>query len=251
MNFVFIIGVLFVFVLAVMITRSIFFDPTLLQNLQDGKTASTISASSIDTGDAVASNFAYSIWFYINDWNYRYGEPKVIFGRMGAPSAPGEGVISGVSGIDPCPAVVLGALENNLSVSVGCFPGADEEPTVPGGKTIVHTCVIANIPVQKWTNLAISVYGRTMDMYVNGKLVRTCMLPGIASANPNADIHVTPAGGFDGWTAKLQYFSSPINPQDAWNIYSHGYTNWASVFNGYNVKLSVVENGVVQNSMTF
>lgn len=250
MNFLVIVGVLFVIVLVVMIVRSFLNDPTILQTTQDGKTASTISASSLETGTTGTSNFAYSVWFYVNDWNYRYGEPKVIFGRMGAPSVQDAGALDGIGGIDPCPAVVLGATENNLAVSLGCFPGAEQEPTVPGGKTVIHTCTVANVPIQRWTNLAISVYGRTMDMYINGKLVRTCILPGVASVNPNADIHVTPAGGFDGWTARLQYFASPLNPQDAWNIYSRGYSNWTNIFNTYNINLSIVENGVVQSSLS-
>jgi len=201
-------------VLIIYLLRYIFVDPYTLQDIQSGQTSSTINASSLATNgtNTPSSNFAYSIWFYVNDWNYRYGEPKVVFGRMGAMSNSGNGSVEGISGLDPCPAVVLGAIENNVQVSLGCFPGANEEPTTPGGKTIVHTCSVSNIPVQKWVNLVVSVYGRTMDLYIDGKLVRTCLLPGIASVNNDANIYVTPAGGFDGWTSRLQYFPNSINP---------------------------------------
>ena len=241
-----------VLVFILMLLRYIFTDPYTLQNIQDGKTTSTISASSLATNgsDVPSSNFAYSIWFYINDWNYRYGEPKVIFGRMGAKSPNGQGSISGISGLDPCPAVVLGAIENNISVSLGCYPGLDQQPTTPGGNTVVHTCSIANVPVQKWVNLVLSVYGRTMDLYIDGKLVRTCLLPGIASVNANADIYVTPAGGFNGWTSKLQYYPNSLNPQEVWNIYTKGYSDWSSMFNAYQVEISLVENGTTQSSIT-
>ena len=180
-----------ILVLVFMLLRYLMSDPNTLQDLQDGKTTSTIDATSLATNgsNVASSNFAYSCWFYINDWNYRYGEPKVIFGRMGSPSDASGGSIPGISGIDPCPAVVLGAVENNLMVSLGCYPGADAQPTTPGGKTIVHTCSVANIPIQKWVNLIISVYGRTMDLYIDGKLVRTCLLPGVASVNNNANIY--------------------------------------------------------------
>lgn len=227
-------------------------DPYTLQSIQSGQTSSTIDATSLATNgsNTPSSNFAYSIWFYIDDWNYRYGEPKVVFGRMGAPSATGAGSVPGVSGLDPCPAVVLGAVENNIAVSLGCYPGTNEEPTTAGGTTVVHTCSVANIPVQKWVNLILSVYGRTMDLYIDGKLVRTCLLPGVASVNNNANIYVTPAGGFDGWTASLKYFPSAINPQEAWNIYSAGYSNWSSMFNAYQVQVSLVENGTTQSSVT-
>jgi len=241
-----------VIVLILMLLRYILVDPYTLQNLQSGQTASTISASSLATNgsNVPSSNFAYSVWFYINDWNYRYGESKVIFGRMGAKSTTGGGSVGGINGLDPCPAVVLGAVENNISVSLGCFPGLDQQPTTAGGNTVVHTCSVANIPIQKWVNLVVSVYGRSMDLYIDGKLVRTCLLPGVASINNNAKIFVTPAGGFDGWTSKLQYYPNSINPQEAWNIYAQGYSNWFSMFNAYQVQISLVENGTTQSSIT-
>jgi hypothetical protein len=237
-----------------MLLRYIFSDPYTLQNLQDGKTESTINASSLATNgsDVPSSNFAYSIWFYINDWNYRYSEPKVIFGRMGAKSQKNNGSVPGISGLDPCPAVVLGAVENNISVSLGCYPGIDQQPTNSDGTTVVHTCNIGNIPIQRWVNLVVSVYGRTMDLYIDGKLVRTCLLPGIASVNSSANIHVTPAGGFDGWTSNLQYYPNSLNPQEVWNIYSRGYSNWSSMFaiDSYQLQVSLIQNGTAQSSVT-
>jgi hypothetical protein len=241
-----------VIVLIFMLLRYIFSDPYTLQNIQSGQTTSTISASSLATNgsNTPSSNFAYSVWFYVNDWNYRYGEPKVIFGRMGASSGSNQGSVPGVSGLDPCPAVVLGAIENNISVSLGCYPGADQEPTTPGGNTVVHTCTVANVPIQRWVNLVLSVYGRTMDLYIDGKLVRTCLLPGVASVNNNANTYVTPAGGFNGWTSKLQYYPNSLNPQEVWNIYTQGYSSWSSMFNAYQVQISLIENGTTQSSVT-
>jgi hypothetical protein len=241
-----------IIVLLVIIWKYIVSDPYTLQNLQSGKTSTTISASDLETNgtDVPSSNFAYSVWFYVNDWNYRYGKPKVIFGRMGSKSNTGKGSIPGINGMDPCPAVVLGAIENNIAISLGCYPGVNQQPTTAGGNTIVHTCGVTNIPIQKWVNLIISVYGRSMDIYIDGKLVRTCLLPGVASVNNNADIHVTPAGGFDGWTSKLQYFPDSLNPQDAWNIYTKGYSSWSSMFNSYQLEISLVENGETQSSVT-
>ena len=240
-----------VIVLIFMLVRYIMKDPYTLQNIQSGQTASTISASSLATNGSStpSSNFAYSIWFYINDWNYRYGEPKVVFGRMGTKSTSGSGSIPGVSGLDPCPAVVLGAVENDIKVSLGCYPGADQEPDVSGGSTVVHTCSVTNVPIQRWVNLIVSVYGRSMDLYIDGKLVRTCLLPGVASVNNNANVYVTPAGGFDGWTSKFQYYPNSLNPQEAWNIYTKGYGG-GNMLNAYQVQVSLIENGTTQSSFT-
>jgi len=244
-----------IIVLIIMLAKYFLSDKNSLSSIQNAQNSSTISASSLATNNSGTpdSNFAYSIWFYVNDWNYRYGEPKVVFGRMGALSDASGGSISGVSGLDPCPSVVLGAIENNLVVSLGCYPGVNEEPTTPGGKTVIHNCMVSNIPIQKWVNLTLSVYGRTMDLYIDGKLVRTCLLPGIANINNNADIYVTPKGGFNGWTSNLKYYPNSLNPQEAWNIYTKGYGGGmlSNLFGSYQVEVSLIQNGTTQNSVTF
>tara|TARA_B110000261_G_scaffold124817_1_gene139354 strand:- start:1936 stop:2682 length:747 start_codon:yes stop_codon:yes gene_type:complete len=243
-------------------------NPNTLQGMTDATVGTKIDADSLATKtDGVPdSNFSYSIWFYINDWNYRYGKPKVLFGRMGGKAGSGssdshnnsqgsgsggqtQGPIDGIGGKDPCPVVTLGAKENNLMVALGCYPGADEEPTTVGGATVVHTCGIGNIPIQKWTNLIISVYGRTLDIYIDGKLVRTCLLPGVAKVNDNAAVIVTPMGGFDGWTSKFQYYSDSLNTQQAWNIYEGGYKN--GLFAGsYQLQMNLISNGSTQSTYT-
>ena len=235
-----------VIVLIIYLVKLLLRDSSSLQeSLRNGKDMSTIELK-----DEASSNFAYSVWFYVNDWTYRYGEPKVIFGRMSSASAPDNGSIPGVRGLGPCPAVVLGPVENNITVSLACFPGIDQ-PTASGENFVIHPCSVANIPIQKWVNLIVSVYGRTMDIYIDGKLVKTCLLPGVANVSNNASVFLTPNGGFDGYTSKLSYFPKPMNPQDAWNIYVKGPTSWLASLFTYQVQVSLVENGTTQGSVTF
>jgi len=220
---------------------------TLTSGIMPGTTQQQISANKLTSNSSRtnASNFTYSIWFYIDDWNYRYNERKVLFGRMGGPtSSTTSGSVSDVGGVDPCPLVSFGAIENNLNIALTC--AAENAKTT--SNTTVHTCTVNNVPIQTWTNLLMSVYGRTMDIYLDGKLVNTCLLPGIAMINTDADVYVTPNGGFSGWTGKLQYFPNATNPQTAWDIYKEGYGG--SMFASYNVKVSFTKNGVESNGFT-
>jgi hypothetical protein len=273
-----ILGIIVLILLLYIIWRILYYllsNPNTLQTLQSAQTASTIQASSLATNNGVSStNFAYSIWFYINDWNYRYGEPKVIFGRMGSlgastdlsgnidssgnsiPTNISSGSIPGISGLNPCPTVVLGAIDNTVTVALSCYPGTSnvqqgEQPVTSGNNFVVHNCSVSNVPIQRWVNLVMSVYGRTLDLYIDGKLVRTCLLPGTANVNNNANIYVTPQGGFDGWTSKFQYYPNSLNPQDVWNIYSQGYggQGWFST-NNYSLQVSLLENGTQTGSFT-
>jgi len=235
-----------VIVLIIYLVKLLLRDSTSLQeSLRNGKDMSTI-----EMNDKADANFSYSVWFYVNDWTYRYGEPKVIFGRMSSSSGTDNGSIPGVRGMGPCPAVVLGPVENNVMVSLACFPGIEQE-TPNSDDAVVHTCSVANVPIQKWVNLSVSVYGRTMDIYIDGKLVKTCLLPGVAKVSSASSVYLTPNGGFDGYTSKLSYYPKPLNPQDAWNIYVKGPTSWLASLFTYQVQVSLVENGTTQSSVTF
>jgi hypothetical protein len=116
---------------------------------------------------------------------------------------------------------------------------------------ITHTCNVSNIPIQAWCNLLISVYGRTLDIYLDGKLVNTCVLPGTAKINENANVYITPAGGFAGWTSKFQYYPNASDPQAAWNIYQNGYSNSIidDIFgSSFRVKFSTVDSAGTETS---
>jgi len=243
-----------VIVLLFILIKYIKNDPYNLTSVLDATVMTKIKAEDLATtgSDVPSSNFAYSVWFYVKDWNYKYGKPKVIFGRMGQTSGGGgDGTVDDLTKLDPCPAVVLSPQQNNINIMLGCYPGVNDQPTTSGGTTVVHTCSIGNIPIQKWVNLTMSVYGRTMDLYVDGKLVRTCLLPGVANVNNKSSVFLTPLGGFSGWTSKFKYFPNAVSPQNAWDIYTAGYDTWlGNIFGAYEIEISVLENGVETSSVT-
>ena len=230
-----------IIVLIIIVIRYVMKDVNTLSGLTSGQTMQKVEpdglASSSTAGNT--SNFTYSIWFYIDDWNYRYGEPKVIFGRM----------TTGKGQKEPCPSVILGPVQNNIIVSLAVYPGLDEQPE-QGSNFIVHNCGISNVPIQRWCNLLISVYGRTLDIYLDGKLVRTCVLPGVAKIDSSAPVYVTPMGGFSGWTSRFQYWPESSNPQKAWDIYKAGYGGslLSSLFGKYTIKVSLMEGDTEESS---
>ena len=271
---------------------------TLSSYIKSGTVQTTISPKSIVGENGASSlNYSYSVWFNVDDWNYRYGDIKVIFGRYYdtatgssqtptlppaatttpppaatatpstmASSSGGANSSNSVTTVPqladflnsiagnstttssssdliqvtssnyvkygPSPLVVLGPTRNNLYVCVQC-----------SGVRIPYIMEITNVPIQRWVNLFVSVYGRTLDVYLDGKLVKTGIMPNIASVNPNSSIYLTPDGGFNGWTSKLQYWDTPSDPQKAWNTYKAGYGNtlFNSLLGKYQVQISVLK----------
>jgi len=281
MNISTILLIIVIIVLLYIVVRYIASDVNTLTGLSSGTAMTTIPSTSLAKSSSgnISSNFAYSVWFYVNDWNYRYGEPKVIFARASS-SPPNSSSLNSSSGgcagtqygccsypddatpkinndgtncASFCPGVILGAITNNLDISLKVYPGVDSLSDMSGNhNSFPYNCSVQNVPIQKWVNLLISVYGRTLDVYLDGKLVKTCVLPGFAQINPDANVYVTPNGGFSGWTAKFQYYPNSIDPQTAWNIYQQGYgsTMLSNIFGKYQVKVSLVENGADASSLT-
>jgi len=332
MNIKSILMVIFVIFLLYLVIRYIVKDAKILTGLMAGTTMQTVQANSLakNSSELNSSNFAYSIWFYVDDWNYKYGDKKIIFGRTTSKSSESSGDAD-IETLGPCPAVILGAVENDITILLGvggekegfgqrggvgedtsdqtgqegckvsqygCCPDGVNYATfsgdtcsnktgqegckvsqygccpdgvnyakyendtcnkkIPSGSgpsqySNLSRCTVKNVPIQKWVNLLISVYGRSLDVYIDGKLVKTCLLPGIAKINNEANVYITPLGGFSGWTSKFTYYPTALNPQEAWNIYQDGYgASWlANIFGKYNVKVSVLENGTEDSSFTF
>ena len=223
-----IIGVV-VILLIIVIVRWLMGDSSKLSGLNDAKKVTKISADDLEQSNA--SNFAYSVWFYIDDWSYRYGEPKIVLGRLDAD-------------LKPSPSIVLGAIENNVKIETTVYASAQSK----SGST--HTCNVANVPIQRWVNLIVSLYGRTLDVYIDGKLVRTCVLPGVAKIANNAPVYVTPLGGFSGYTSNIHYYGDAVNPQQAYNIYRAGYGGTGIGGFPYEVQVSYLKDGEEQGSFT-
>ena len=206
----------------------LFSSSTQLTKMSDGKITQTIVAKTLKANNNT-SNYTYSMWLYVNDWNYRFGTDKVVLARGDATQKPS-------------PAVILGGMENNLHVKVNCY-GAT-------GGSQIHTCTVQNVPLQKWFNVIISLYGRTLDVYIDGKLVRTCVLPGVVKVNPDANILVTPQGGFDGWTTNFKYWPTATNPQEAYDIYKDGLGGsiLGSMLNKFRIQVSFLKDNKEQGS---
>jgi hypothetical protein len=230
-----IIQIVLIVILVIVIIYAImwfFAKSTQLTRMANGNVQQIILASTLSNSKH-SNNYTYSTWFYINDWNYRFGEPKIILGRLDKDNNPG-------------PSITLDAMENNLNVAVACYPVSKSASASP----LIHQCNVSNIPLQKWVNLIVSLYGRTLDLYLDGKLVRTCVLPGVAKVNPDTNILVTPAGGFNGWTTNFQYWSSASNPQEAYNIYKSGFggSTLGNLFNKFRIKVSFLTDNQERSS---
>lgn len=209
-----------------------------------GVQGSIIPSNSLSTGIIPnSSNSSYSIWIFVDNWNYRLGETKYILVR-------GKVLTSGET-FEAAPVISLDQFENNLIVETSYHKSMSGNDSTSSSSNLgKHTCKVTNIPIQKWVNILVSTSGRTMDIYIDGKLVNTCLLPGTAAV-VDEDIFITPDGGFSGYTSKFQYYSNSSTSEDAWAIYQEGFEqSWFQNLLNTRINISLSENGVVEKSIT-
>lgn len=240
----------------ILIIVVIFVILVLLYNWLTGKDTTLSAMNRADTKKIVvkhnklpknnSSDFTYSIWFFIDDWNINYGETKNIYYQGRPPTSIGS----------PSIAAVLDQYENDLRIYIETYtnlrnPVKDSvsedhvQINLPNNIT-AEGYLIPNVPLQKWVNLLLSVNGRTLDVYLDGKLVKTFVMPGVAKTDTSDDIIIGNSEkmrGFSGWTSKFQYFANSSNPLQAYDIYKKGPgTNILSnIFNKYRLKVAFME----------
>ena len=76
-----------------------------------------------------------------------------------------------------------------------------------------------NFPLQTWTHLIVSVDDKYIDVYMNGKLIKSIQDSSIDTPNANATIDY---GIVNCYLAKLSRSVLPTDPQTAWDKYSAG-----------------------------
>jgi len=212
-----------------------------------------------------------STWIYIDNWNYKYGTEKTIVSTDNS----------------YFPQITLDAYKNDITVTVNVYGEGSEDVTYtqeqlkfelenngyeyasdatldcssttgtiyendvdtsikcPSGTS--QDLTIENINIQKWVNVLVTFNNRTLDVYINGKLVKSKPFDNIIinGSGYDSNIYITPDGGFGGFVSKVQYFPYFITPAKAWSIYKGGFGDaFESALNKYNLSVSFYEDQV-------
>ena len=215
----------------------------LLGPSHDAATSATILASSAPLSSEKQGGYGMQWWMFVKDWNYGYGKKKSVIKRS-------DPTLAGVNN----PHISLHPTDNTLQISVSIFPsgeGAGKSEPAPAGHAgatdDVFVCEVPGIPLQSWFSVSTSVFGRNLDVYLNGQLVKSCLLPGVPKP-ASGDIQMTPEGGFSGKICGFYHFARMLTPNDAALYNSRGCpcpvpsdSTALSSTTGYSVKFGVYD----------
>jgi len=82
-------------------------------------------------------------------------------------------------------------------------------------------CDVHDIDLQRWIHIAVSINGRIMDVYMDGKLARSCILPDIPLASESGDQAVV-VGGFPGYVSGVKFRAYALTPDRIYAEYQSG-----------------------------
>jgi hypothetical protein len=203
---------------------------TLISSVKPANTAS--SSAYISAGDSLPAIYeggevTLNGWIYINDYAIQRGLNKHVF------SLGGDGFLT--------LAVYLGPYKNSLQVrvttedtpatnsplkisSLGGTSGLFTSSTTDSSLTDTsNPCDISSIDLQKWVQVTVALSNKICDVYIDGKLARSCILPSFYRVDRNNfKFSSCDYKGFGGFVSNTSVYNYALNPEQVWKLYMAG-----------------------------
>ena len=168
---------------------------------------------SVDVNSPTSTRYAYGLWVYVGEWNSSI--EKTIYSPGGDSATVNGGKL------------YLEKLSPTLKYQSG------------NGNTVSIT---DNFPLQKWTHVLISIDNNIADFYLDGKLIRSADME---LDTPTAQ-SVTLGSVPNTHIAKFTRWTTPINPQAAYDVYMKG-NGQTGMLPSYGIDISVFKDNIEQS----
>lgn len=239
---------IFIFVLIIVLIYTVYKlmtnTTTTVSDFSDSSKYVVVDTSKTESNSTGNNNYGYSVWLYIDAWKIN---------GSSTPTTINKNILTRTNSVNvPLFQLYLGNDQNDLTLKLS------NSASTP--------CVIRNVQLQKWINITMSIYGNTADLYLDGKLVRTCVMPVMPSSLSSGD-QLYVGGGYtvdstntikamdgdlQGFISNVVYNPDYFSPEEAWNIYSAGYSG-AGMFNflhHYKLNFSITNNNQVVSQVS-
>ena len=168
--------------------------------------------------------YSISTWIYVTNWNTRNGFNKPFLVLTG-----GRDLMTLV--------MYLGQRTNKLGVRVsveaqnntGDLTNTAHKAIVDGISPYTDTspdfkkCDIEQVDLQKWVNITTVLSGRTIDIYIDGKLSRSCLLDGLFKVDGEMPtLKLGGPNGFGGFIGMTRAANFAYSPDRVYTYYQEG-----------------------------
>ena len=167
--------------------------------------------------------FTISTWIYISSWSYKTGKAKSII-NVGGNTFDTIRIYLG--GFKPKLHVRLHTKESgDTSEALDSVSRTStfESKQMDNSLTDSNICDLPEVELQRWVNISVSVNGRTVDVYLDGKLARSCVLPKVYKVDAGGySAKLLAYGGFGGQLSTTTMYDAALNPDVVYKNYMAG-----------------------------
>jgi len=168
--------------------------------------------------------FTWSVWIYIDDLTYNSGRYRCVFYKGNDYTKNSNSQDSqGLNFPNNAPGLYIAPNSNSLVVMMNTFNVINEEITID------------NIPINKWVNVIIRCQNNTLDIYINGTIIKSHYLHGVPKQN-YGDVYIAPNGGFSGYISNLWYYNYALGTAEIARLTNKGPNTHMKGSNGLNIK---------------
>jgi hypothetical protein len=207
--------------------------------------------------------YSFSTWVYISNWTRNTGQNKPFFTLSGGggtfyttimylgQNIPKLGIrTSAIDGSNPPKGVRLTLTGTTPEVNkIRPESGVSSNDYTDGSENF-KVCDIESIDLQRWVNITVVLSGRTQDVYIDGKMSRSCVLPGMFLVDGDQPtIQLGGTYGFGGLIGTTKAANFAYSPDQVYKIYQNGpldtsiWTKIKSYFDPSQYSFSIKKNG--------
>jgi hypothetical protein len=179
--------------------------------------------------------FSLTTWIYIADWTVNMGKNKPFLIVSGGPSFATMVMYLGqhasklgirVSTTSDVSGVLNTGFELDTSKLNSIRPTNGGPAITPYTDIDLKTCDIENVDLQRWVCITTVLNGRTLDVYIDGKMSRSCVLNGMFKVDSasGGSLSVTLGGlfGFGGLIGQTRVADFAYSPDRVYQNYQSG-----------------------------
>jgi hypothetical protein len=184
-----------------------------------------------------STRYTYGIWLYVNTWTP--SAEKVIFSRY-------NDILLYLDETTATLNCKMSPTYSSTDVNKGSASSVmspDLLNTSDTSSPIIQ--VTNNFPLQKWVFITVVVDNTTVDIYLDGKLVKSVQ---VSQVSPDKSSALYFGHGWDAYIVNFQRWSYPMDPQSVWNTYLGGNGISTTSTFGYHANLNILKNDVTQRT---
>lgn len=173
--------------------------------------------------------YTITFWAYVTGFKDQVGQAKHIL-ELAPNTTTGTPTSTLVVGLGPYNNKLMVRVNTNAtgaqSLTQANITSIFQPQQAASGDLLNNTMPICDLPeveLQRWICFGVVLNGRTVDVYMDGKLARSCVLPSFYTVDANGvSLKLLQYGGFQGFLSNVFVHSGALNPDQMYRIYMNG-----------------------------